>query len=933
MSETKSNQSAPPNLAVDLLGDLQNRLEALKNWQTQSEQQAERLREQSRAIEDERGALDTRQKQIDTAWDQIAGEKQTLADERAQVKARLVELDAARHDLDQDRATLEKLRASFETERAEMEDLLKSEQDDLAARRSQLEEEAKASALVLKKDRDTLGNERKAVEARQTELDAAFAKLREDESALTSRQEAFQSRITQIEAEHAQIAEQRQELEGVRAKLEKQLNDLDHRNEQLAARAAELEALRHEVDAEIAGFTEREKAVVEAEKHLAAEKLELKKNREQLHRVQIEQELRGDSLNAQEASLNKAREALVQRASEASSLGDEQGDLSSALTEARAKLDEERHRIQKAESQLKEVRGRFDQREKEANELREQLDHRTAELKKLSSQVESLRASAQQSEHERKLAISERDAALSRKAPADDFDADSDATMILPVAGLVAGNAGKPAPAASDEELEHLLGELTEREQQLEALRGQLKQRDRELEQGRIRIAELTDQLSDLREQVAKTSDAGERLAALELELDERNRKADDLASDLDARVSEIKLLRERIDQLADGSIASEGDGEIASDLEAFDRRSAQLAEQAAQIAADRDRIQQRKEQLKQADEVIRKRREKLRTYISAMRERGQFHEDGEDGPVPTGSGAHLIPVAAALSPSDAAKLAGIDRDRKQLAEVKQFLQQSEAAMVKRWATYETAWVIGVVFTAVLMMAVVSYLAGNQLAVPEYRATMAMQVTPTASGADLPAGAWTTGYRRTLLDTPVMEEVLKQLEQRGIRIASTPATLADHFRTTLSVEGDPSRVVISYAGQDADRLGLVLDAFSNGLQRWHLLEDNKAGRLNTATVLQSAAPESKPVKDQRLQYASIVFGSLVGLALLLFFPIRMMKARSQRVLNDEHMPKLELSTLDKPETWSPVAAVATKKHKDHEDDGMGSPDDTISNYR
>ena len=915
--------SQPDDAAVDLLSDLESRLGALRSWQSQSEAQAEQVRQRSRKLED-------RQQELDDQAEQLKRDRAAHVEALAALQADRADADTRRRELEADLAELDAAQAGLESRRRDLEAHAADVENELDAKHRELEaEEARRLGEVgeleaLAADQAAQAAARLAeAKVKQADVDQRFTELQDAQTKLDEARELLADRVAKADQRDAELDAREARLDEVARKLEAERAKLDERAADLEAKAKELDRLSDELDAELTRLDERQIQLDAAKQDLDAQRTELQGNQEAYRQAKFEQELRAEELEAREASLTKARQKLLteandgkldavakeQRQAELNQQAEELAALRKAHEAAVAELESARqetatHRaaLTAAQGELTGAQTLIAQRETELVRLRDQLDTRVDELSELRQQLAAAEANAQ---------------AAPSLPPAfgaidDVSSAESDEDDDLPsfTFGHHSPEAAPVEPAADASlRLDKLQALVEEREIEIADLRSQLETQAEELQVARASADDLQLRLdaalakSDAAtaDHTDRDSDTDARVEALAGKLAEREAQLDDVQHDLDARIAEVQLLREQIDslnnQLAQGHHFDDDAAAEINDQE-FQRRRNELDEQAAQIAADRQRVLDRKLQLKQADEIIKQRREKIRQYIKLARAQA-----GEAGPAGPAGFAASAPIAA----SDAARLAGIDKERAALAEVKQFLEQSEAAMVRRWATNKTGSLVTSTVIAVILAVGFSFFVGSHFATPLYRATMAVEVQPEGDAAELPPGAWLTDYKRTLLSEPVLAEALNQMDQLGVRIAGTPAQLDAILRENLAATGKPGRVELAYHGSDTAQVGAVLEAYGRGLLIHHMAEDRKAGRLSdSARVLQPAVAESEPVHDDRLKFALATFAAIVAAAALLALPLRLLYGRSQRVLHEDFMP--ELVKLDTHRTDEPDAA-------------------------
>jgi hypothetical protein len=156
----------------------------------------------------------------------------------------------------------------------------------------------------------------------------------------------------------------------------------------------------------------------------------------------------------------------------------------------------------------------------------------------------------------------------------------------------------------------------------------------------------------------------------------------------------------------------------------------------------------------------------------------------------------------------------------------------------------------------------------------------------------------------------VLNEALNQMEQRGVRRFTSAEQLAAHLEGSLTIEGSPERVTLTYADTQPEHVDRVLESLGRAVVVRQMSLDRAAGRPDTLKILNGGAQrDNTPQHDEALKYSAVSFGILLGLALVLGLIIRVALGRSRRLMDDPEAAPM-LSTLDKPGTWSPVPSGA-----------------------
>ena len=882
-----------PHEALDLLGDLEARLGQLRQWQSDNDKHAEQVQQQSQAMAQREASLDERQ--------------QTLDQDRAALDQQHEELQQQRGELDDSRQELNQQRQELETS-----------QQQLAGERDQAEQR-----------HQQLDQQQEQLEQRLAELDARHAQLEEQSAELDRRRSELDQTQSELEAQREDLARQQAELEEQRVQVETVREEAAEAQRQAQELADSAAAERETLESDRATLAQ-DRDHLESERSLFGEQRQALKDRKQeLTKAQMDVKIRQEALKAQEESLERMRAQLSDLAAGGGS-ADSQDTLmpgfipdfeqatdqptaahidhadrdaqqqelqqrAEQLEQDEARLAEKkqafRDRVEKSKAALVAEREKVQDDERAVHQLHEELEARQEAFAQQQAEFEAQQATFDQQREE----LEQRAAELERLRA--DFDQQTDAAET--VLGLAAGS----DPAAADfdaAELTQRSDALAERELELVA------QRD-----------ELSATIEDQRRQIAEERDA---LQVRADELDDLAARLDQRERELDERAAEYERQREAGEDLPTAA---------AFDDSEKDQQITQLTEQLHELE---ERYEQRKAKMMQADAVIKQRRDKVRGYLQQLRE-------------------HSAQVQAAESKVESgnAQIAGLDKERRNLIEVKRFLESSEKAMVRKWALRSTVGLSALVLLTLLGAAAFSYAVGQKLSVPLWQASMALAfeaedvLDPAAELAtmeDDPAAAaflaqqqaqrepgepepgdspadpaadsaqstdWITDFQQIVYSDPVLNEALNQMDQRGVRQFVNAAQLKQHLTQHLNVTGDAARTQLTLTSTDPESVDRVLQSLGQAVAARQMSLDRAAGLHDRVRILQSAKRAGQPLDDQSLQYAGISFGAVLGLGLILGVIFRLALGRSRRIMDDPDATPL-LATLDKPTTWSPISS-------------------------
>lgn len=787
--------------------------------------------------------------------------------------------------------------AHREQQIAEQTESLESDRDALAQDRQALD----ADRGVLKADQDKLEQSRSELAQSRSELDQAKQDIAQQEADLKQRIAALDERAGQLDGRIAELDQRQTDLDRQQTELGQQREDLEIQWAEIDEARKLIEQTTQEIDA-ARGLLEEDRSTLnqdretfEGERAQFAEQRQFLKDRKQdLAKAQMDLKIRQDSLEAQQASLEKMRAELTESA----------GQLSSDDTLMPGFIPDF------DEASPKQPAAARPEHEAAALELEAREKALRAEEEALQQKQDAFRDTLEQSKAK---VITE------RQQVQDD----------------------EKAVQEMADELEQQQQTLAARQEELDAKAQELEELRRELDEridsaetmtGTVLVGETLGALDAAEAPgAADTSaldDAQAKVDAERAALDQLSRSLDGQRAELDAREAELDQRAAELDERAASLATGESSG-----LDA-DEKDARIGELTAELAAFKTKYEKRKAQMLQADSVIKKRRDKVRSYLTQLREHSKS-----------------IKAAETKVESSSAQHAGLDKERRNLVEVKKFLEASEREMVSRWATRSTASLVATIILAILGAAVVSYFVGKQLTTPAWESSMALSITPPATTADVmeeaeldqpsaevdPAAAaylaeaapepspalaiptpgpadtnaWFSEFKQDLTSTTVMNETLNQLDQRGIRLFTSPPQLATHFDEHLTVAGNPGRVELTYSSSQPEYVVGVLDALGKAVVAYQMSLDRANGVADRMTVLQNAERNAAAVQDDSLKYMAISFASIAGVALVLGLLIRVALGRSRRIMAEaDDIPVL--ATLDKPGTWSPVGSDPVK---------------------
>ena len=489
--------------------------------------------------------------------------------------------------------------------------------------------------------------------------------------------------------------------------------------------------------------------------------------------------------------------------------------------------------------------------------------------------------------------------------------------------------------AFQQEALEEQSSRLQTESEQFEQLKRTLTEQQKQIESSRERLDTEQAKLAEQREQFAGRQKDLEQtrhsLANLEQELTDRENELAGRTQELDAKLGRIEhehqeqtRQQEQIEQARQVTTGAEEMPEPSEDLaqlqareEQLDRLREQLEQREAtletKLANYRQKLEQSKllllaerEHLRQKEKAIDKRaasgqtggeetgkeqgrndarRTKLHKYKTLLKQRSKTLRDADR-----------------RSRSSKLAVSGLKQQRQMLVEVKNFLESSEAEMVRRWATNKaSALVVGIIL-CLSLLALISYFVGQNAIQPVHRAAMTM-VIKTSNDRPLRPVKFVAHHRSLLMADAVLNETISQLAQRGTRPFDQAKQLLAHLSLNLKVSSPGSgRLELSYLDTDGQLAQAMLESLGRAYLSYQASQNRIEGTESLSRIVQPAALAPKPVEDLRLIVSAAVFGGMVLLGLIFGLIMRWWLMRSQRVFDSD--PAMAMTDLENPVEWT-----------------------------
>lgn len=575
--------------AMGFISSIQGQLAELGRIASETARRASVLDQREATLAVRTAELHQVRQKVEQMGGELSARQQTLEDEHAR---RSVEIESRERTLSNRQSELERQlalaqgvendRQAVDQDRRDLEAL----QSELASQRETVQADRAAMESTFADESACLHQTREEIEASAAQLADARAQLSEARAQLDQANEALArdravlvAATGAVESDQAELESRRQQLAHHQSAVDAQRQELELRATQLEEQSLAAHAWQEETDAELA---KHERAVNEREKTLESREQELARRDQELSRREQELSLREQELLQSEQRVN----AMAEQASQSIALGEN----------AKAELERiniERQELQHQRAELDTARvselATIEQREKTFNQRLASIQKKADALDDQQRTIAQERAAAETSlrQSEQVRAMAEQELAESRKLMSADRAAGQRLVTM----------------EQDQEQLRRAFTEETARRSQIERAFAELeesaastrREAQRSLEEGltaleglettRARCAELEATIASL-DSTSRTREASltseleaERLNASALE--QRIQQIDTLASEEHARLSsavaethrltaELASSQARVGELADlASDVERGAGDAAESLRA----------------------------------------------------------------------------------------------------------------------------------------------------------------------------------------------------------------------------------------------------------------------------------------------------------------------------------------------------------------------------
>lgn len=470
------------------------------------------------------------------------------------------------------------------------------------------------------------------------------------------------------------------------------------------------------------------------------------------------------------------------------------------------------------------------------------------------------------------------------------------------------------ARASLEEEKQSLMQREKAAAEQQTALKAQQAEVERQWQQIEEAQQEAQEQAADLE------NEQRQLVERLERQLAEKNAELQQLQQQVEEQRRQIESQGEALSKLttvqADRSATDQFFQELAQREEALQKRRVEIEHQEKSLAKLQQELEHQRQELKVRQEALEKtirstgagsgspdaatdngreqelllRQQRLERYHQLLRERSKAMAETERQRAQQPQAAFVGGVAV--------DRAGLQQQRQALLEVKQFLEASEAEMVRRWATRKAASLATTALLAVAMLAIFSTMLGHRLTSPVWQATAVVDLPIVGDQGAQPTAQ---DLRQVLLSEPVVRGVLSQLRQRNVRLFGDVQSLTDNLdRHTRLVPENGFKTRISYqaSGDEGRELSVQMtEAIARSMVLEHLSKLPASSDLQPS-IVQPAVREPLPVRDWRWPVTGFCF--TLGLAVFTgtgYFGWRWLQ-KVPRVLETHSLPAVEAVTND-----------------------------------
>lgn len=680
-----------------------------------------------------------------------------------------------------------------------------------------------------------------AADTRQ--VDSLLQGLEESLGRLRNWQQEQQRQEQELQAQTLALTQKRQQVEARRRRLAQVWAALRQRRAELAQQRQRLAEEQKRNAEELA----------QARQQMSQRRGELEAAATDVAAKAAEVEARLGQLDQQRQQLEALRQQCLDERRQLDAARSQLAEEQAALAARRKQLDAQVQELAQRQEQLSAQEGQ--RPAADDGRFKQQMEQAWQQIRQQQALLEHARASLE----EEKLSLAQRERAVAEQHKA-----------------LKAQQAELETQWQQIEEAQR---EAQEQSAQLESEHQQLVARlERQLAEKSAEMVQLQQRLEDQRRQIESQSEALSKLAAVQADRTAAEPFFQELAQREEALQKRRVELEHREKSLAKMQQELENQRqELKLRQEALDRSGATAVSPGGQA-------------LDQREQELLLRQERLERYHRLLRERSKAMAETER------QRARQQPTAAAIAiPGDAG---GLQQQRQALLEVKQFLEASEAEMVRRWATHKASSLAVTALLGLALLAIFSTMLGHRLASPVWQATAVVDLPLAADQATEPSAQ---DIRQILLSEPVLRDVLSQLRQRNVRLFGDTATLAEDLdrHTRLAPEGAfKTRISYQASGDEGRELSVQMtEAIARAMVIEHLSKLPASSDLQPS-IVQPTVREPRPVRDWRWPLSALFFATGVAAFSGLGYVGWRWLQKAPRVLETHSIPAVEAVVSD-----------------------------------
>ncbi len=767
----------------------------------------------------------------------IEQEEIMIADQRAELDARQSDLNVQEELLAEEREAIDSDIAKTDTLKSELDQQqneMKQQRTDLQQAKGDLEkrsealnqrwEEIEKAATLIEQDEDDLKGRMNACEDKEDGLKSQATHLEEETQQVASKFAEIEERETRVNGKAEEVASHGEGLARELAELERRSNELDTQNEEISKTRDELQELSESQEQKRLALDERTQQIATAAEKVAQEQDHLDAERELITAERNEIEQERKSITEISAALQLKKDKLDQ-------LRDEAADackIREELLEERQLLQSQQMDVEKERASITNLSAELQQKKEKLDTLQGEADEVIKQQTQLQGDQQRLDEQHEKISHEQETINDLSEAMAQKNDKLDQLQKEADQAEVhrLEVWGDRAH-------------------QYTEMKATCETLQSEIDKREQEIEQ-----------LKAAAEESAKTAKAEEYegnsvVEELEKEIDHRDEAIEKLTSHFRELQGEYENAQSHIEDLKTAQAAN--DTAHATVLQKIEQSTSDQSDISLALAARRR-------------ERLRKQRNLLRQKAGELSQ-ARSHIDQHS----TSSGT-------------------LNEQHRLLRDVKLSLMQAEKVMVRKWARANAISQLFWCTLLTVLLAGASYFGVMEFWPAQFiaNATVSAKSKPGFPMTETQLATWQAVHEQAAFGDAVLKAASERFRQRGFKELASTASLGSFLKDRLALQstqdGSLNLSLISIGELDTVR---ILETYS--IAYVSVMNANRGKRSDGgATSLSDPATiEPTAVKDDRLEYAGMVFGGsmflVFGFGTILFAKLK----RVQKVLDKD----------------------------------------------